>query len=185
MWSLGTFSTGSMHTSMQVWCLSSRDLAWAWWPPSSLFSVLGPIVPVLIITSILPPWPVVLWPGKCVRGFFWLTFSWAHCTLSCCQSSSGYPSCTLGNLASPSLGGFLVSLWASCAPQGRRFFNTTWGVILGMSGPARTVDSFYLGVVFGEGFYRLGVLGAPSSFILETSSYRASWSHLSSPNCLW
>ena len=28
-------------------------------------------------------------------GFFWLNLSWAHCTLSCCWSSSRSPSCTL------------------------------------------------------------------------------------------
>ena len=36
--------------------------------PSSSLSMLGPMVPEFLITSILPFWPVVLWPGKCLGG---------------------------------------------------------------------------------------------------------------------
>ena len=109
-----------------------------------------------------------------VWGFFLLNFSWALCTLFCCQSSSGSPFCLLDRSASSLLGQSLVLLRTSC-PQERkpgwgspcwvlRSFNMTWGDVLSMPNPEGMAGSFCLRVICGEGLDGLGVLSVPSSF---------------------
>ena len=48
-------------------CLGPAD-------PSTSLSLLGPTVPGLFIASVLPPWPVVLWQGKCLGASSGWTF---------------------------------------------------------------------------------------------------------------
>ena len=122
---------------------------------------------------------------KFLEGIFWWNLFWAHCTLSCCWIPSGSPSCMLGTSSSPLLGVILVPLGASGIPQWRRSFNATHEDILSMPDPAGIAGFFCLRVVCGEGIAGLGVLGAPSSFILESFSCRASQYHLSSSNYSW
>ena len=111
--------------------------------PSSLLSMLRPMVPELLFTSILPLWPVVFGLGKClgvllVEPFLVMLHSFPLPELLC------VPSCMLGMSAFPSLGGFLVSLRASGTPWGRRFLNPNHGDTLGMLDSAGTAGSFCL-----------------------------------------
>ena len=73
-----------------------------------------------------------------------------------------------GMSASPSLVGFVGSLRASGTPQGRR--SAICRDALGVLHPVGMAGAFHLRVVCGEGITGLGVLGAPSSLILENSS---------------
>ena len=117
--------------------------------------------------------------------FFWWNLSWAHCTLSCCPISSGSPICVLGTSAFPLLSRFLMSPRACDTHWGRRSFNCyPWGCPSVCWAQWETAGSFHFGMVCGEGITGLGMLGAPSSLILESSSCRASQSHLCSPSCL-
>ena len=108
---------------------------------------------------------------KVPQGFFWWNLSWAHCTLSCGQSSFESPFCMLGMLASPSLGGFLVSPRASGTYQ-ERSFNAILRDTLSVLGPVGTASSFLFGKVFGEGVSSLGELGAPLPSFLTAPPVR-------------
>ena len=65
MWSLGTLGTGHAYLSMRVVFVLKRPCL-GLMNPFSLLSMLGPTAPEFLITSILPLWPVLLWPGKCL-----------------------------------------------------------------------------------------------------------------------
>ena len=156
----GCFGTGSVLTSTWGWCLSSRDLAWAWWPLPLHSSCVGQQYQSFMLLLF------------CLFGllYFGQEDAWGILLvepLLCLLPSFSLPEllhvclCMLGMSPSPSLSWFLRSLGAPDTPQGRRSFNAICRDALSVPGPVGTAGSFCLGMVCEEGIASLRVLGSP------------------------
>ena len=144
-WSLGAFGTESALSLMWGWCLSLRDLAWAWWPLPLHFLCLGQWSQSFLLL-LFCLFGLLYFGQESVRVFFWWNLSWACCALSCCQSSSGSPSYMLVCQLPPCW----VDSWCHSeplVPSGEKIFNATHGHAFAMVDPAGTAGPSHLRVV--------------------------------------
>ena len=164
--------------------LSLRDLVWAHWPLLLHFPCFGHLSQDFLSL------PFCLLGLLCFsqEGVLGGSYGWTSPGPSALFPAVGPPP---GPLLITEKTGFpphWVDSWCHSEPLvllGGRFFNTSWEDVLGMLHPAGTSASFHLGVVFGGSIASLGVLSVSSSFILVSSSCKASQSYLHSSSSLW